>query len=217
VSKLNVALVVVAAVAGTISATARAADGDFDPWEVRARFVRLDSRAYSDPIPALGLPGDAVNVHSKNLPEVDISYFFTKNIAAELILTYPQKMNVSIDGVGIGPIGHVSALPPTLTGQYHFNLTPAFDPYVGAGVNFTWLTNVDLVVPGAPQLNLTTSKTSFGGAFQVGADYKVYKNWVLNADVKYAWISYELKSNGNDVSTLKVDPWLLGVGIGYKF
>ncbi len=184
--------------------------------------MRLDAKGESDAIPALGLPSNAVNVHSVSLPEVDISYFFTKDISAELILTYPQRMNVSVDGVGIGDIGHVDALPPTLTALYHF--LPilgvdgmGFDPYVGAGVNITWLTAVHLVVPGAPQLGLDANKVSVGPALQVGFDYALKKNWVLNADLKYAWISYDLKSNGTKVSTLTVDPWLFGVGVGYKF
>jgi hypothetical protein len=34
---------------------------------------------------------DRIGVSNKTIPEVDISYFFTKNIAAELVLTYPQN------------------------------------------------------------------------------------------------------------------------------
>ena len=213
----RVQMLVLGALCGALCSGAWAED-----WEVRARFVRLDAKGESDAISALGLPTNAVNVHSVSLPEVDISYFFTKDISAELILTYPQRMNVSIDGVGIGDIGHVDALPPTLTAQYHF--LPAlgidgkrFDPYVGAGLNFTWLTDVHLVVPGAPQLRLDTSKISVGPALQLGLDYAIDKRWVLNADLKYAWISYDLKSNGTKVSTLTVDPWLFGFGVGYKF
>jgi outer membrane protein len=212
--------IAVAAFAGTVSMSANA--GDFSQWEVRGRFVRLDAKGESDAIPALGLPGNAVNVHSVSLPEVDLSYFFTKSISAELILTYPQKMHVSVDAANVGDIGFVDALPPTLTAQYH--VLPAlgvdgkgFDPYVGAGLNFTWLTDVHLVVPGAPQLGLDTSKTSVGPALQLGFDYALGRNWVLNADLKYAWISYDLKSNGTKVSTLTVDPWLFGFGVGYKF
>jgi len=222
VSMLKLASVLVAALAGTVSATAYAADDDFDRWEVRARFVRLDSKGESDPISQLNLPANAVVVNGVSLPEFDISYFFTKHIAAELILTYPQKMNVDVNaGTGIGQIGHVTALPPIITGQYHFMLPQGFDPYVGAGMNLTWLTNVQLKAAPVLPLGLnTSSKFSVGPALQAGLDYTVAKRWVVNADIKYAWITYNLTSNALGdikVSTLTVNPWLFGIGVGYKF
>ena len=39
-------------------------------------------------------------------------------------------------------------LPPTLTVQYHFQLDAKFRPYVGAGVNYTRISSVDLKAPG---------------------------------------------------------------------
>ena len=54
------------------------------PWMVRVHALNLDS-ANKD---STGLD---LTVNNKVFPEVDISYFFTSNIAAELVLTYPQK------------------------------------------------------------------------------------------------------------------------------
>jgi outer membrane protein len=48
-------------------------------------------------------------------------------------------------------------------------------------------------------------------------DYKITRNWIANLDLKYEWMSFDLTSNGTKVSTLHVDPWLLGLGVGYKF
>ena len=207
--------IVAAALAGAVSLSAHA--DDFSQWEVRARAVRVDTAGGSDAIGALGVPSDAIVVQSKTIPEVDISYFFTKNISAELILTYPQKMDVAINFGGIGHIGTVSALPPDLTAQYHFLPDGSFDPYVGAGLNFTWLTKVDLRAPGVQPLLLDTSKTSVDPVLQIGMDYKITRNWIANLDLKYEWMSFDLTSNGTKVSTLHVDPWLLGLGVGYKF
>jgi outer membrane protein len=36
------------------------------------------------------------------MPELDISYFFTPNFAAELILTYPQKHDIRSNGSALG-------------------------------------------------------------------------------------------------------------------
>ena len=115
-----------------VMVTAGGAQADEGPWLVRARAVRLQMENKSDAIPSLGVQSDAIEVSDKTIPEVDITYFFTKNIAAELILTVPQKHDVTLSGAKIGTFKH---LPPTLTAQYHFLPDGTIRPYVGAGIN----------------------------------------------------------------------------------
>jgi outer membrane protein len=156
-------------------------------------------------------------VQSKTIPEVDISYFYSKSISAELVLTYPQKMDVAINAGGIGHIGTVSVLPPDLIAQYHFFPDGALDPYLGVGFNLTWITKVDLRAPSVAPLALDVSKISVGPVAQFGLDYKFARNWVVNMDVKYESMGFDLTSSGNKVSNLHVDPWLFSLGAGYKF
>ena len=103
------------------------------PWQVRARAVHINPADKSDPIGGVG-PSDLITVSSKTIPEVDISYFFTPNISTELVLTYPQKHDVYVDGQSVGTFKH---LPPTLLAQYHFTPSSQVSPYVGVGVNWT--------------------------------------------------------------------------------
>ncbi|MGV8893759.1 MAG: OmpW/AlkL family protein [Burkholderiaceae bacterium] len=199
-SSLILALVALGTVAGPVLAQQ-------SPWLVRARVVNIDTDNKFDTTGAL--PADSVHVSNKTIPEVDISYFFTPNLAAELILTYPQKHDVSLNGTNIGTFKH---LPPTLTLQYHFMPEAQFSPYVGAGVNYTRISNVDL--PGG----LTLENDSFGLALQAGVDYKLDKNWSLNLDVKKVQLRSDLStSTGTKLGTVKLDPWLVGVGVGYRF
>jgi outer membrane protein len=214
VKHVKLAIAAVAAAAG-IHAPAAFAD-DFSHWEVRGRAVRVDTAGGSDAISGL-VPADVIIVQSKTIPEVDISYFYTKNLSVELVLTYPQKMDAYIAAGGIGHIGSVSVLPPDIMAQWHFTPDSSFDPYVGAGINITWLTKVDLRAPSVSALNLDTNKISVDPALQIGMDYKITRNWVVNADVKKEWMSFDLKANGTKVSTLTVDPWLFSIGVGYKF
>ncbi len=179
------------------------AQAQSDPWLVRVRAVNLDSANKSDTTPALGL-----SVNDKVIPEVDISYFFTPELATELVLTYPQKHTVRSDGTEIGSLKH---LPPTLTVQYHFTKLGAFKPYVGGGLNYTRFSSVSLPA------GVTIKKDSYGLALQVGADYEVAKNVVLNFDVKKVQIGTDVKVSGAKIGTFKVDPWLIGVGVGFKF
>lgn len=178
------------------------------PWMVRARAVHLDPADKSDPVNGAGA-SDRIGVSSKTIPEVDISYFFSPNLSAELVLTYPQKHDVTLDGAKIGTFKH---LPPTLMAQYRFMPDAQLNPYVGAGINYTNISKVDLL-NGAGGLE----HKSFGLALQAGVDYKIDKNWSLNFDVKKVQIRSDVFISGAKVSNVQVDPWLVGVGVGYRF
>ena len=197
--KRQVIALAVAAALAPLAAQAQSQDtGD---WIVRARAVSLSS-ANSD---STGLD---LSINDKVIPEVDISYFLTPNWAMELILTYPQKQDVKSGSTKIGSFKH---LPPTLTAQYHFNGLGRVVPYVGAGINFTQFSSVSLPA------GVTIDKTSWGGALQVGFDVPVAKNVVVNFDVKKVWIQTDVKAAGAKIGTFKVDPLLVGVGVGYRF
>jgi len=178
------------------------------PWQVRARVVNIDTADKSDPVGGVGA-ANQITVSNKTIPEVDISYFFSPNLAAELILTYPQKHDVALSGTKIGTFKH---LPPTLTLQYHFTPAAQISPYVGAGVNYTRISNVKLL-GGAGDLE----NSSFGFALQAGVDFKIDKNWSINLDVKKVQIRSDVMVGGAKISAVKVDPVLIGLGVGYRF
>jgi outer membrane protein len=173
------------------------------PWMVRVRAVQLQSA--NDDSTGLGL-----SINDKVIPEVDISYFFTRNIAAELVLTVPQKHTLNSTAVG-GDIGTLKHLPPTLLLQYHFD-APGYKPYVGAGLNYTRFSSVNLTVAGAD-----IERKSVGGALQVGVDIPLARNLYLNLDLKKVYIGTNVSLNGVKQGTFKVDPLLVGVGLGWRF
>lgn len=191
------------------------------PWLVRLRALDMNVDNENNITPVTTAHGE-VDVEDKWFPEIDISYFFTPNIAAELVLTYPQKHDVKLGNFDIGSLKH---LPPTLLLQYHFCPEGTVRPYVGAGINYTHFSDVDLNVAPAvgtdAPLRLDTS--SWGLAAQVGVDFKVAPNWFVNLDAKYVQIDandIRVKSGvlaGTYVTDLTVNPWLLSVGAGYRF
>jgi outer membrane protein len=194
------------ALASLTSVSVQAAGNDAGSWLVRGRAVHLDS-ANTDST-GLGL-----SINNKTLPEVDFSYFFTPNLAAELILTYPQKQTVHSSVVGGGSdIGTFKHLPPTLTVQYHFTGLPGFRPYIGAGVNYTNISEVK-ILNGAVNLK----RNSYGFAAQIGADVPIGGGWLLNVDVKKVQIGTNVYLSGVDKGKFKVDPLLVGVGVGLRF
>lgn len=179
-----------------------------DPWLVRFRAVNVSPANDSDAIGGVGA-SDRISVQSKTIPEVDFSYFFTPNIAAELVLTYPQKHNVYVDG---GNVGSFKELPPTLLLQYHFSPQSDINPYLGAGINYTRISNVNIL---GSEGGLNSSST--GGALQGGVDFKLSKTWSFNLDVKKVWMSSDVTLNGAKVSAVQINPWLIGAGFGYRF
>ncbi|KQR56147.1 OmpW family protein [Acidovorax sp. Leaf160] len=199
------ALALVGALTSAAAFAQQAADG---PWLVRARAVHLDS--VNKDSTGLGL-----SINDKVLPEVDITYFFSPNLAAELILTVPQKQKIRADG--LGQIGTLNHLPPALLAQYHFTQWSGFKPYVGAGVNYTRFSSVRFDPAVQAALSPSIDRSSWGGALQVGVDIPVAKNLYLNFDVKKVFIKTDVFAAGQQVGTLKINPVLAGVGLGWRF
>ena len=168
--------------------------------------------------------GAELQVESNTIPEVDISYYVTKNIALELILALGSKHDVNIHKNGavgqavsgkIG-LGEVNVLPPTLTAQWHFMPDQTFDPYVGAGVNYTRFMDNGLKLGAA--LPIRVERHSFGPALQAGFDINLKDGWLINADVKKLWIDTDVKFKGiGKIDKLDIDPIVIGLGVGKKF
>ncbi|HET7864715.1 MAG TPA: OmpW family outer membrane protein [Burkholderiaceae bacterium] len=191
-------LALAAAASLTLPLAAQAQQG---PWQVRVRALNLDP-ANKD---GTGLN---LSVNSKTFPEVDFSYYFSPQLSAELILTYPQKHTVKAGNTEIGSIKH---LPPTLTAQYHFTDLGSFVPYVGAGINYTRFSSVNLP-PG-----VTIKNSSVGAALQAGVDVPIDKTMTFNFDVKKVQIATNVTAAGVERGKFKVDPLLVGIGLGWRF
>ena len=199
---LKKSCLLVAALAGLSAAPAWAQTSGESPWLVRLRATHIDSANQDS-------TGLGLSINNKTIPEVDVSYFFSPNLAAELILTYPQKHSVYAGGAYIGSLKH---LPPTLTLQYHFVNSSNITPYLGAGVNYTRFSSVNLL-DGAADVE----RNSFGPALQAGVNFGLTKNLSFNVDVKKVWIRTKVSAGGAELGTFRVDPVLFSVGLGYRF
>jgi outer membrane protein len=157
-------------------------------------------------------------INDEWLPDLDVEYFFTPHWSSELVLTYPQKQNVTLEHSALGgptTIGTFKHLPPTLTAKYNFMPDQTFQPYLGAGVNVTSIMDVKLQVPSVGRLTL--DRTSVGAAVQGGFDYRIAKSWYFNVDAKWLMLRSDVKLGDVKISRARIDPVLLGVGFGYRF
>lgn len=157
--------------------------------------------------------------HADNavVPEFDISYFFSDHVAMELILvTSPHDLTLKDrpNGARDLDLGDTWILPPTLTLQYHFQPDEQFSPYIGAGINYTLPYAED---NGADTVDLSADG-SFGWALQAGADYWLDSHWGLNADVKKVWVDVDASINSGAITgEVELDPWIVGLGVSYRF
>lgn len=189
----------------TLGMASAVASAQENPWMVRVRAVNVNWENGGQANTGAG----KVWADDKTIPEVDISYFFTKNIAAELVLTYPQKVDVYSNTT---KLGYLRALPPSLVLQYHFTNFGQVKPYVGAGINYTTFgRHAQLAGPSS------VDKSSLGYVAQVGVDYMIDKHWGVNLDVKYVNIDTNVVSGGSNLGELKLNPVTAGVGVTYKF
>ena len=210
--RLKSLVAAMAAIASLAPIVAYAQAAEENPWMLRVRAVDLLwQNGQTDTV-------STANVKAKNqlIPEFDISYFFTMNIAAELVLTWPQQVNITA-GPGNTNVGKISALPPSLLIQYHFTDLGAFKPYIGAGVNYTIFGNRQNF-PGLGN-SVQVDQNSVGFVAQVGTDYMFDKNWGMNLDLKYATMSTNVTTvqGNNNLGKLTLNPFMPAIGVTYKF
>ncbi|PWR19220.1 OmpW family protein [Zavarzinia compransoris] len=207
---LPAAAVLAAGLAGGLIQTTGAQAAEQSPWMVRGRALIVLPEENLDKInPVLG-PSTDVSIDDSVVPELDITYFFTKNIAVELILgTTPHDVKVTGPDVDLGSVW---LLPPTLTVQYHFAPEAKIRPYLGVGVNYTIFYGKD-----EPSGTTVDYDNNFGWALQAGVDFAIDDHWALNVDVKQIFLSTDVKVNGAVKADVDINPLLVGLGVGYRF
>lgn len=192
-------------------------DMNYAKWLIRVRALGILPDTDSDlSVAGTPVPTAGVDIDDRYVPELDITYFLTKNIAVELVLAL-SKHDVEGTGVLAGTdIGDFYIIPPHLMLQYHFDLGNGFKPYVGAGVNYSLIFNEG----NAAGFNGLKIDNGFGFSLQAGVDIQVKDNWYLNVDVKKTWLNVDAKTNLVAIpvrADIDVDPWVIGVGLGYRF
>ena len=177
-------------------------------WMVRARAIGVVPDESSTVTGATG----TADFSNTIVPELDFSYFFTNNIAAELILA-TSKHTATLHGAGDTDLGSAWVLPPTLTVQYHFTDLSWAKPYVGAGVNYTMYYNEKAGALSKPDL-----QDAFGLALQAGVDVPIDDRWSWNLDVKKIFVDADATWNAGAISAdVNLNPWVIGTGVGYRF
>ncbi|NBA96114.1 OmpW family protein [Pseudomonas sp. R5(2019)] len=162
------------------------------------------------------------------------AYMVTDHLGIELLAATPFQHTVGVRGIsnatGIagldGELADVKQLPPTLSLQYYpLAPTSKFQPYAGIGVNYSLFYDEELSRERKDQgFSNLKLKNSLGVAGQLGFDYMLTDNMLVNASVWYVDIDTEATVDGPTALgvgrtrvDVDVDPWVYMVGVGYTF
>lgn len=213
-------LAVAALVLGSLSGGAWAHEaGEF--------FIRAGTATVRPTEGANGTLGslNGFNVSNNTQLGLTFTYMATDNLGVELLAATPFRHTIGTGATG--NIATVHQLPPTLMAQWYFGeATSKFRPYVGVGVNYTTFFDEKFNDTGGDAgLSDLSLKDSWGVAGQVGVDYLINRDWLLNASVWYMDIDTKAryKSDGSVLpaksynDTVRIDPWVFMFSAGYRF
>ncbi|WP_413512682.1 OmpW/AlkL family protein [Myroides odoratus] len=196
-------------------------------WQVRLRGVGVIPHNRAD----ISTIGGQIDVNNNFIPELDFTYFFTENLAAELILG-TSRHSVGTLGSDLTPVdmadnanvdlGSVWLLPPTLMVQYHHQVTDNFKPYVGVGVNYTIFYNEK-----SGTAKDISYDNKFGWGYQFGFDIDITDKFFINVDFKKLFLKTDVTVDATNLNPtgqqldipakVKIDPMLIGFGVGMRF
>ncbi len=165
------------------------------------------------------------SVSSNTQLGLNFGYMLTDNIGLELLAASPFTHDISL--AGVGKVAETKHLPPTLVAQYYFGTADSkLRPYIGLGVNFTNFYDNKITNDVGGRLSDLSLSNSWGIAGQVGLDYQINNNWLVNASVWYAKISTDANFNYKVLASdtvvpvtieTDIDPWVYMVSVGYTF
>ncbi|MGH1462620.1 MAG: OmpW/AlkL family protein [Neptuniibacter sp.] len=196
-----------ALILGSVVATSNVVAYEAGDVVVRVGLAQVDPDATNNTV----VPG--VDVEDETQIGITGTYMLTDHVGIELLASTPFKHDLTINGAKVGDTKH---LPPTLSVQYFpMDSGSALQPYVGLGVNYT--TFFSEGSSGALAGSDIKLDNSWGLAAQIGVDYALNENWLVNAAVWKMDINTDLNLNGTNLGEVEIDPVVYMLSVGYKF
>lgn len=216
--KLLLSLAVTSALLATITPVCAYEKGD---WVVRVGMTSVAPDDSSSNVVVGGTDlGIGVGVDNNTQLGLNFVYFFKPRLAIEVLAATPFSHDIGLDTVGA--LGSTKHLPPTISANYYFaDPSAKLQPYLGAGINYTVFFDEEFTSAnsdaGFSELELDNS---LGLAAQVGVDYMLNQNWLLNASIRWIDIdteaNFDLNGSAGSVD-VDIDPFVYSITAGYRF
>lgn len=202
------------------------AQAQSSPWTLRLGPARVlfDTKA-TVTVAGAEVPGGAVDASANTLLGMELGYAWTDNWTIRLALGVPPTTRLGASGSLTalvppltGTLGRVTYGPSVLSATYTLANVSGFKPYIGAGLNYTWvLASKDADVAGLEV------KSAFGSALEAGFEYALTPQWSLFADVRKVFVKTTATGTlpavgGPDaVARVTLNPVIVHAGLGYRF
>jgi outer membrane protein len=165
-------------------------------------------------------------VKAANAAILTLTYMLTDETSLEFYAGLPYKHDIVGAGAlsGMGKLGSVKQVSPTLFAQYRFlPASSVFRPYVGLGLTYAYFfgeegsgTLTALTNPGGPPTQISAD-SAFGLSPQLGLSFKINERWYLDGSVIKTYLKNKTTlSTGQTIDT-KLDPISTNLSIGYRF
>jgi outer membrane protein len=197
------------------------------PWSVKLGYNRISPQVTSSELSAPSLPGGRAEVGPSHNLLFTIAYRLDEQVSAELFLGTPLKHELTGDGSlkGVGHLGTVTQLPPTVFLQYRpGNSRWALRPYVGLGLTFAFFrdetgsSTLDAVTnPGSTEATTFKVKDAVGITPQVGVTWAWRQDWFVDLGLAKSYIKTRATFSTGQSIDVRLDPWIANVSIGRRF
>lgn len=191
-----------------------------------------DSDAVVLPDPVGTLPG-GVDVDNGTALGLIGTFMMSDNWGVELLAATPFEHDIEVVDLNIDA-GSTRHLPPTVTLQwYPRGGMDGWQPYIGAGINYTTFFDEDIggelggalgSLLGVTSANLSLDD-SVGVSVSGGVDIPINDRWMFNVGVWWIDIGTDAEidvgfADGSSATVdfdVDIDPWVYNIGFAYKF
>ena len=195
-------------------------------WSAKVGINQISPQVKSDDLSAPAFPGSKIDIKAATSVIVTATYAYTDHLTVEAFGGLPYRHKVvgagSVDGVG--KLGTIRQISPTVLGQYRFMEPSAMlRPYVGAGVTYAQFYGSEgsaqltaITNPGGPATVMKNSH-AFGVTGQLGVTLKLDTRWYADFSLLKTKIATTSPLSTGQSIHVKLDPVSTGVSLGYRF
>ena len=196
-------------------------------YMVRLGATKVVPHVTSDDLTPAPIPGIKADLESNTKPSGGLTYMVTDNIALDVPISVPFRVNVVGAGVisGVGKLGDFRGAPVTLLGQYRFLPAQApIRPYVGVGLTYakfygTRSTDTLNGLTGGTPSNPTTFSiaSKFAGTIQAGASFAFWDRWFIDGNLTRTFLKTHATFSTGQTLEARLDPMTYQLAVGYRF